>query len=78
MEESSFSMADSDTFLNYQEAASYLKMSVPSLRNCVSLKQISAFRAGGTRRVRFLKSELRQWLTAQRTGAPVDETQPAA
>lgn len=46
--------------MDFNDAAVYLKRSVSSLRNLVDRKQIPYTKAGS--RVRFIKTELDQWL----------------
>ena len=58
--------ADSDIWLTAKEAADYLRLNVASVRNMTSNGQVPYYKLVG--RVRYLKSELRALLKANKRG----------
>ena len=56
----------SDEFLNTEEAAAFLRVSVGALRNMTSVGDIPHYKLG--RRNRYLKNELRDLLLANKRG----------
>lgn len=59
-------MTVEEEWLTTEEAAEYLKISVPSLRNMTSNGQVPFYKLA--RRNRYLKAELREMLLKQKRG----------
>jgi excisionase family DNA binding protein len=59
-------------FLNYQEAADLLRISLGTLRKKVMLREVPFYKPFGPHsRVLFLREDLESWIAAQRV-APVE------
>lgn len=55
-----------DQPITIQEAASFTNLAVPTIYSLVNRKQIPFFKRSGSKRLYFLKSELRTWLLEER------------
>ncbi|PSR55966.1 hypothetical protein AHMF7605_21905 [Adhaeribacter arboris] len=60
------SSESNDQPLTVQEAATFTNLAVPTLYSLVSRKEIPFFKRSGSKRLYFLKSELRKWLLEER------------
>ena len=57
---------DTDKPINVQEASSFTNLAAATIYSLVSRKQIPFFKRPGSKRLYFLKSDLRKWLLEER------------